>query len=185
MLLETQTLAQIELSDVAVKAGIPKSSAYHFYGDIHELYVELTMVLDEELNVRLAEPLPPLDSWEAIVSALVDRAAVYFRSNPSAQQLMFGPVTPPDIKRSSRNADVAHGGVFERQIDRQFVLPEIPARDRIFFRSIEAIDLMFGLSLIEHDKLVDEMVEEAKTMACAYLGVYIPRLLLSRPQPWS
>lgn len=184
-LLEDRTLAEIELSDVAAKADIPKSSAYHFYGDIHQLYVELALVQDEELNLHLAEPLPPLDSWEAIVSALVDRAAAYFRTNPSAQQLMFGPVTPPDIKRSSRNADVAHGAVFEQQIDKQFVLPHIPARDRIFFRAVEAIDLMFGLSLIEQDQLTDDMIEEAKTIACAYLGAYLPGVLAARPQPLS
>ena len=170
----------IEISDVATLAGIPKSSAYHFYGDIHQLYAELASVQDEELNKVLSEPLPELESWEEIIAALVDRAAVYFRSNFSAQQLMFGPATPPDIKRSSRKADVAHGAVFEGQIDRQFVLPEIPGRDRIFFRAVEAIDLMFGLSLIEQDVLADEMIDEAKTIACVYLGVYLPRILPMR-----
>ena len=179
-LLETRTLYDIEISDVAARAGIPKSSAYYFYGDIHQLYAELASIEDEELNEVLSEPLPGLESWEDIVGALVDRAAVYFRGNSSAQQLMFGPVTPPDIKRSSRKADVAHGAVFERQIDRQFVLPEIPGRDRIFFRAVEAIDLMFGLCLIEHDSLTDEMIGEAKTIACAYLGVYLPRQMTAR-----
>ncbi|WP_447725854.1 TetR family transcriptional regulator [Sphingomonas koreensis] len=179
-MLETRTLNEIELSDVAAMAQIPKSSAYHFFDDIHHLYAELATVQDEELNAVLAGPLPRLNSWEEIVSALVDRAAVYFRSNPSAQQLMFGQATPPDIKRSSRKADVAHGGVFEDQIDRQFVLPELPGRDRIFFRAVEAIDLMFGLSLIEEGSLTDEMVGEAKAIACAYLGVRIPRLLPMR-----
>ncbi len=179
-MLETCTLSDIELSDVAATAGIPKSSAYHFYGDIHQLYADLATVQDEELNAVLSEPLPRLGSWEAIVAALVDRAADYFRSNQSAQQLMFGPVTPPDIKRSSRNADVAHGVVFEEQINRQFLLPDIPGRDRLFFRAVEAIDLMFGLSLIEEDRLTEEMIGEAKTIACAYLGAYIPRFLVER-----
>lgn len=181
-MLETNTLYAIEISDVAALAGIPKSSAYHFYGDILELYAELAALQDEELNHLFAEPLPRLQSWEDIVAALVDRSAVYFRRNLSAQQLMFGPATPPDIKRSSRKADLAHGAVFEEQVDRQFVLPEIPGRDRIFFRAVEAIDLMFGLSLIEHDELTDEMIGEAKTIACAYLGVYLPRLLPGREE---
>ena len=179
-MLETRTLSELELSDVAATAGIPKSSAYHFYSDIHQLYAELAAMQDEELNLVLSEPLPRLESWEAIVGALVDRSADYFRNNQSAQQLMFGPVTPPDIKRSSRNADVAHGAVFEEQINRQFVLPDIPGRGRLFFRAVEAIDLMFGLSLIEEERLTDEMIGEGKTIACAYLGAYIPRLLAER-----
>ena len=176
-LLETRTLHEIELSDVAALAGIPKSSAYHFYGDILQLYAELAVLLDEELNAVLSEPLPELPNWEAVVGALIDRAASYFRGNPSGQQLMFGPVTPPDIKRSSRNADIAHSAVFKAQIGDQFVLPDFPGRDRVFFHAVEAIDLMFGLSLIEQNGLVDEMIAEAKTIACAYLGVYLPRLL--------
>lgn len=39
---------------------------------------------------------------------------------------------------------------------------------------------MFGLSLIEYDLLTDEMIGEAKTIACAYLGVYLPRILPAR-----
>ncbi len=181
-MLDERMLNEIELSDVAALAGIPKSSAYHFYGDIHQLYAELATLQDEELNQLLTRPLAPLESWEAIVSALIDRAAAYFLDNVSAQQLMFGAFSPPDIKRSSRNADIAHGGVFEAQIDRQFVLPAMPRRDRIFFRAVEAIDLMFGLSLIEEGRLTGDMIAEAKTIACAYLGVYIPRLLPLRPE---
>lgn len=179
-LLDTRSLPEIELSDVAAQAGIPKSSAYHFYSDIFKLYTELASLLDYELNLVLSQPMPELPSWEAIVSVLVERAADYFRSNPSGQQLMFGTATPPDIKRSSRNADVVHGAVFESQIDRQFVLPSFPNQDRVFFRAVESIDLMFGLSLIEHGELTEEMIVEAKTIACAYLGVYIPRSLHRR-----
>ncbi|MEK7266067.1 MAG: TetR/AcrR family transcriptional regulator [Pseudomonadota bacterium] len=179
-LLSERTLNEIELSDVAALAGIPKSSAYYFYRDIYALYAELAALHDEELNAVFAAPLPRLANWEAIIGLLIDRAAAYFHENSSARQLMFGPQTPPDIKWVSRIADKTHSAVFERQIDQQLVLPGFPARDRVFFRAVEAADLMFGLSILEFDALTEEMVEEAKTMTCAYLRVYIPPALQRR-----
>lgn len=179
-MLTTKTLQEIELSDVAAMAGIPKSSAYHFYSDIHSLYAELASIEDEELREVFLQPVPEAESWVEILFVLIDRAAAYFRANRSAQQLMLGPATPPDIKRSSRMADVAHGAVYEQQINAQFVLPDIPDRDRKFFCAVESIDLMFQLSLIERDVLDDAFVEEAKTIASAYLGAFIPRVLAKR-----
>lgn len=179
-MLATKTLQEIELSDVAAMAGIPKSSAYHFYSDIHSLYAELAAIEDEELRELFLQPIGEADSWEEILFVLIDRAADYFRDNRSAQQLMLGPATPPDIKRSSRMADVAHGAVYEQQINQQFMLPEIPDRNRKFFCAVEAVDLMFHLSLIECDALDDVFVEEAKIIASAYLGAFIPRILPKR-----
>lgn len=179
-LLTERTLAQIELSDVAALAGIPKSSAYYFYGDIHALYAELAALHDEELNDAFAAPMPRLKDWEAVIGLLIDRAADYFFENSSACQLMFGPQTPPDIKWISRSADKTHSAVFEEQIDRQFLMPEFPDRDRVFFRAVEAADLMFGLSILEFGALTELMVEESKIMACAYLRVYIPPILPRR-----
>lgn len=180
-LLEQEMLNAIVLPDVAARAGIPKGSAYYFYPDIHALLADLAALHDEELNALLVQPLPPAESWQAVIAALIERSADYFWANRSAQQLMFGPHTPPDIKRTSRTADFTHAAVFEAQVDRQFVLPQFPDRDRIFFRAVEAVDLMFGLSLLEYDALERHMVGEAHRMACAYLDGYIPATLPRRP----
>jgi len=118
--------------------------------------------------------MPQVSSWQDIVREFARRAGGYFSENVSAQKLMFGPKTPPDIKRASRGADIRHGELLESCIDAVFVLPDLPERSRIFFRAVEAMDLMFGLSLIEYDALVDPMVQEAHRIAIAYLELYVP-----------
>lgn len=171
---------QITLVDVAARAGIPKSSAYHFYADALELYNELVAMLDAELQAAIAEPIGAAEGWEQIFGEVIDRAALYFEAHPAAQQLMLASQTPPAVKRSSRRADIETSGLIEQHIDAQFVMPEIPDRSRIFFHAVEAADLMFGLSLFQHGALRTDMVDEAKKMACAYLGLYLPRFLPRR-----
>ncbi|MDA5192930.1 TetR family transcriptional regulator [Govanella unica] len=171
---------KITLVDVAERAGIPKSSAYHFYADILELYNELVAILDTELQAVIAQPITPVTGWEQVVGEVIDRAAAYFEAHPAAQQLMLSSQTPPAVKRSSRRADIETSHLIEQHIDTHFVMPDIPDRSRIFFHAVEAADLMFGLSLFQHGMLLDSMVEEAKKMACAYLGLYLPRFLRRR-----
>ncbi len=173
-LLQERRLDEIALTDVAAEADIPKSSAYHFFPDLNALYAELAAGEDADLNVILSEPLESVAEWKDIVQTIIGRAATYFRANRSAQQLMFGPTTPPDIKRSSRSADLRHGAVMADQIKLQFQLSDFPDQDRIFFRAVEIIDLMFGLSLLEFDELRDEMIDEAYRAAVAYLSIYLP-----------
>jgi AcrR family transcriptional regulator len=173
-LLQERRLDEVALPDVASAADIPKSSAYHFFADLNALYAELAATLDAELNVVLAEQIEAVAEWKDIVQTIISRAATYFRANRSAQQLMFGPTTPPDIKRSSRSADMRHGAVLSDQIKIQFQLSDFPNQDKVFFRAVEIIDLMFGLSMLEFDELRDDMIEEAYRAAVAYLLLYLP-----------
>jgi len=179
-LLAERESSQITLAEIAARAEVPKSSAYHFYTDALELFVELVSILDAEFQHAIARPLDRVESWELLIGIVIDRGAAFFEDNPAAQQLMLSSQTPPAIKRYSRRADVETSRLIEELVDSQFVLPEIPDRDRIFFYAIEAADLMFGLSLFERGVLLREMVEEAKRMCCAYLALYIPRHLPRR-----
>lgn len=179
-LLADHEIDQISMIDVAAHAGIPKSSAYHFYVDIIELYSELAAQLDGELQSLIAEPISNIQNWEQVIGIVIDRAASFFEANRAAQQLMFGPNAPPKIKRSSRSADIETSGIIEQHLDKLFVLADVPNRSRLFFRSVEVADLMFGLSLFEYGELRQEMVEEAKMISCAYLALYIPRILPRR-----
>ncbi|QEH79052.1 TetR/AcrR family transcriptional regulator [Sphingomonas sp. C8-2] len=179
-LLAERESSQITLADIAARAEVSKSSAYHFYTDAIELFVELVSLLDGEFQQAIARPVAQVADWEELMGIVIDRAAGYFEDNPAAQQLMLSSQTPPAIKRYSRRADVDTSRLIENLIDAHFVLPDLPDRSRIFFYAIEAADLMFGLSLFERGALLREMVDEAKRMSCAYLGLYIPRHLPRR-----
>ncbi len=183
-LLQTRDLDTISLADVAKHAGVAKGSAYYFYRDIHDLYMELAQAIGLELQDSLKNSLEgPYKTWPEIVSACIDAGCAYYAANPAARQLLVGPKSPPEIKRTDRANDIDLSKVFESQMDKYFVLPDVPERSEIFFRAIEIADLMFSLSVMESGEITEAMADEAMKATTAYLSLYIPQSLPKRSGP--
>jgi AcrR family transcriptional regulator len=181
-LLSHRDLGEIGLTDVARAARIPKGSAYHYYGDILDLYVQLIAVMGEEMLQDVRRPFRGRapSSWSDIVAALVRRGAQYFANDRAARQLLISPKTPPELKLKDRQSDKHIARLFEEQIERSFVLPALEGRTAIFFRAVEIADLMFGLSMLEHGEITPQMTEEAVRGVVGYLRAHIPANLPKR-----
>ena len=187
-LLETHQLDALSLADIAGHAGVPKASAYHFYANVHELYGELSRFIAVELREDQFRPLETAATgWQAVMAIAIERGAAFFNASTAARQLILGPKSPPEIKRSDRKADYELARSIQAQIGERFVLPELPGRDDLFFRAVEIADLMFCLSVLDHDRVTDAMLDEAKKAAVAYLGLYLsdslPSVLESASTP--
>ncbi len=181
-LLAHHDLDEISLADVARAARIPKGSAYHYYRDIMDLYVQLIAVMGQEMLEDVRRPLrgaPPTE-WTGIVAALVRRGADYFDDHRAARQLLISPKTPPQLKLRDRQSDRRIAQLFEDQIDRQFVLPVRPDRTAIFYRAVEIADLRFSLSMHEHGTIRPEMTVEAIRAVVGYLRGHFPATLPAR-----
>lgn len=162
------------LADVCAAAGIPKSSGYHFYRDIHALYGDLAARLECDLSEALRVPDDIAGSWRMRLARYIDMATIFFGERPHAQKLMIGPKTPPDIKRAGRAADKGHGLQLEAWLTGS--IAPTPARGwpvPIYYFAIEIIDLMFGLSLLEEGRLSAAMVNQATQAVSAYLAPYL------------
>ena len=181
-LLAHRDLDEISLADVARAARIPKGSAYHYYGDIMDLYVQLIGVLGDEMLEEVRRPIQgrALHSWADVVAVLIRRGAHYFNDHRAACQLIISPKTPPELKLRDRQSDKRIGKLFEEHIDRRFVLPERDARTAIFFRAVEIADLMFCLSMLEHGVITPGMTEEAIHAVIGYLRAHLPATLPRR-----
>ena len=181
-LLAHHDLDELSLADVARVARIPKGSAYHYYSDIMDLYVQLLAVLGEEMLADVRRPIrgnPPA-AWTDVIASLVRRGAHYFGTHRAARQLLISPKTPPELKLRDRQSDAQIGKLFEQQVESRFVLPEHPERSAIFFRAVEIADLMFSLSMLEHGAITDEMTEEAVRAVVGYLLAHFPAALPRR-----
>lgn len=173
-LLAEQDLDTINLTDVALKAEMPKTSAYHFYTNIKDLYIALVGDIEEELHKALSQPLKPSPkSWQQVIEQMLDLGVAFYESNPAARQLLIGPKTLPDIKLCDRDSDITLGAIFEEQVLRYFDFPAIPNRQKVFFRMVEIADLMFALSMLESGEITAEMSDEAKRASIAYLDSYL------------
>lgn len=180
-LLESRELDAISLGDVAAAAGVPKSSAYHFYADIKDLYASLLASMQEELQAVLEAPIrSPVRNWQHIVEILTQRGAAFFARSRASMQLQIGPKIPVDLKLRDRGNDAVLGSIHERHIDQHFELPDIPERPTVFFRAVGIADLMFMLSVLEHGRITPGMAREATLAMCAYLECKIPAELPRR-----
>ena len=181
-LLAHRDLDEISLADVARAARIPKGSAYHYYDDILDLYVQLIGVFGEEMLEDVRRPLKGRSpsSWVEIVAALVRRGADYFNDHRAARQLLISPKTPPELKLKDRQSDKRIAKLFEEQIEERFVLPRSADRTATFFRAVEIADLMFSLSMLEHGSITPQMIEEAIRGVTGYLRAHLPASLPRR-----
>lgn len=180
-LLHSRRLTELTLSDVAAEAEVPKSSAYHYFADIEDLYGHLLLILHQEVQVALAAPLvAPFTSWTEVVARLIERGVRHFAADPAAQQLLVDPAASPDLRLGVFKCDVALGGIFAQQINAHFELPAVADQSGIFFRAVEIAGLMFCLSFVDHGRITRGMMQEATRAANAYLGLYIPAKLPRR-----
>jgi AcrR family transcriptional regulator len=181
-LLAHRDLDEISLADVARAARIPKGSAYHYYDDILDLYVQLIGVFGEEMLEDVRRPLKGRAprAWTEIVAALVRRGAEYFNDHRAARQLLISPKTPPELKLKDRQSDKRIAKLFEEQIEERFVLPQSPDRTETFFRAVEIADLMFSLSMLEHGSITPRMTLEAIRGVTGYLKAHLPDSLPRR-----
>jgi AcrR family transcriptional regulator len=181
-LLSHRDLDEISLADVARAARIPKGSAYHYYDDILDLYVQLIGVFGEEMLEDVRRPLRGRSprTWVEVVAALVRRGADYFNDHRAARQLLISPKTPPELKLKDRQSDKRIAKLFEEQIGQRFVLPRSAGRTAMFFRAVEIADLMFSLSMLEHGSITPQMTEEAIRGVTGYLKGHLPESLPRR-----
>ena len=178
-LLEQQPLDEISLKSIAAEAGIPVGSAYHFYGNANDVYIELAQQFSSTFGAAIAEPYTGecTASWQGLFREAINRGVSIYRQQPAYAQLIIGAKAPPEIKLADRESDAEIGRLFEEVICRHFDYRPFPAHDDVFFHAVEIVDLFLTLSVIRHGEITDHMVEEAARAALAYLREYMPARL--------
>lgn len=181
-LLDEQGFEEVSLADIAKRAQIPTASAYHFYPNANAVFAAVAQQFGESLEEALSAPYsgPSTDSWQAILREAIDRAVKIYRDKPAYRQLIISGKAPAEIKLSDRSHDEQVGQILIDAVSQHFVVPEFPRMQEIFFYATEIADLMFTLSMIKHDNITDEMVEEAKRSIVSYLRTYLPEVLSPR-----
>lgn len=180
-LLRTSDLAAISMQDISDHSQIPQSSLYYFFSNINEIYSAIADELAKEL-IEIG-PVVPKDagSWQELVAEFVQGAAHYFNGHKDAQQLLLGPRAIPEIRHAACMEDYRFGRQLHGLLDRQFHLPAMADPVGVCFRAIELCDTIFSLSVSEHGRVTAEMEAESLIVVEAYLGCYLPRVLLKKP----
>ncbi len=174
-LLGEMDIAEITFADVAERAKLPKSSAYHFYANIDEVFAEVAVEYNNTLLDILSE-LPQqsqVQHWWDIVDIQVDRAIAFYGREEAARQLIISGKTSAEIKQKDRNNDQNMSTNLYHILNTFFELPAIDNRSDIFYIWVEIVDLIFTMSQMKYGFITPGMAGEAKRAAKAYLGTYL------------
>ncbi|QJY38894.1 TetR/AcrR family transcriptional regulator [Vibrio europaeus] len=175
-LLNERDISEVTFADIAATAGVPKSSSYHFYANSDDLYAELASYYGVEL-LGLLSAKPERDlvtQWHDIVDILIDRAMQFYRSEAAARQLFISGKTSPIIKQKDRSNDSLIAKALLEMFNHYFDVPDFAMRDEVFFIWVELVDTVFTVSQMKHGDITAEYANEARRVAKAYLGTYLP-----------
>lgn len=178
----TRPLPAVTYAAICARASVPPSSAYHFYPDLDALFRALLVSGREGFDAALMRPLRASQerSWQAVVEALVGRAAHYNRTHPIAARLAIGGHTPPQLKRLDRDADRVRAGLALAALERLFVVPRMRHKRQVAFVATEIVDAVFTISMIESGRLTRAYVTLAKRAVVGFLGQYFDARLPRR-----
>ena len=181
-LLDNHPLDRVSLKDIAAEAGIPVGSAYHFYTNASDVYVDLAQQFAQTLSEAISLPYTGecTGSWQGLFREAIRRAVKIYQQQPAYAQLIIGGKAPPEIKLADRDSDAQIGRLFEDIISQHFTYAPFPSHDEVFFYAVEIVDLFLSLSVMKFGEITDRMVIEAETAALAYLREYMPSQLPPR-----
>jgi AcrR family transcriptional regulator len=165
----------ISFRDIAAEAGVPEGSAYHFFANRFDIFTALASELCGEFVKPHMRPVPKSrrTSWQALADYLVDVGARVYAANPPARQLLIGGKTPPEVKQADRINNRSVSDVMFDVFSKHFALPDTKPMHEAFYYFIEITDLFFTLSIIEHGRITQAMLDEAKRAGRGYLGTYL------------
>ncbi len=173
----------VSFADVCQKAEIPRPSAYHFFPDIKAIFLGLRLLHAEsviEAGLQLQEET--FATWPQYLFRLVDVGVKATTDEPAFPPLLYG--SGPNFSETreiGRSTDARLARLALDGMDRRFVLPVWPERDRVFAVGFAVIDSILRLSFRTEGAITEWMVAEAKRAALAYLRGYLPEFCPARP----
>lgn len=182
-LLETLDPAMVSVHRLAAELEMPAASIYHFFPEAPLVFVALA-----ERYLRGFEEAADdtaaleFDTWQELQTHGFREVRAFFNANTPARKVLLGPAISSDIRTRDLQSDMEMAKRGIAQMNRMFVMPEMPD---LLERSIELIvisDALWALSIYRHDTITEEMEEQARRARIAYSRTYLPEYMPKRPK---
>ena len=174
------------LGDVAMRAGIAKGSAYHFFPNLNAVFIALVERYDRIFIGIVSEPVRASNvrTWEDIIDIHFERARAYINANPAALCLLIGPGRTWESRLADAVGDTNISKHMIETISRFFVVPATPPPEQLMHLGIQILNGFWELSVQTHGRVTDQFSRETTRAICAYVGNYWPRHLERKlPEP--
>ena len=171
----SRPISEITLADVCEVAGIPRASAYHFFPNVHAIFLALRFLNAGEILAGLQSvEVTKYPNWQAYVTAVIEKASEVLQSDLTVARLVYETNTP-DFEGN------AFGSEMDKQItgliyDNLAKVYKIPTRDTLQTQLLVGYGIVngvFTLSYRTHQKITDVYRKEATTAVLAYMRGYL------------
>ncbi|MEH6549769.1 MAG: TetR/AcrR family transcriptional regulator [Pseudomonadales bacterium] len=179
-LLEQREITEISLSDIAAHAGIPVGSSYHFFPNVTAIYSAVMIQYSYEIAdfAMAVEGIKEGEQWVVLIESICDRIVEFYETHRAYEQIRLSGKTSADIKYNrQRKSGSEVAPMMVELIEKYFVLPEIPNRDRVTQNFLHIIDALYSYTFMEFGCINEQGSTEAKRAGIAYLKLYFPEYL--------
>jgi AcrR family transcriptional regulator len=162
----------LTVQKLALEAGVPMPSVYHFFPGPVAVSVGLSERYLAGLSEAIGQPLPDADamSWQDIVAILMRRAVAYYTAHPYAQRLILGSDHSAQIRQSDLANNRLLASFVAELIGRKF--PHV-APDTLLAAIMVGItigDAVLTLSIHEQGQITPDYGQEAVVAICGYMS---------------
>ena len=181
-LLASEGVASLSIYSVAERAGIPPSSAYHFFAGVPALLEALTADIHAAFRASLQAPIEhdSLDNWRDLSRVVEMRMLDIYNADAAARQLILAQHSLTEINQADRQHDIELGHLMLEVFNRHFHLPALPDDVDVFALAMELGDRVYARSVQLHGEITPRMAVEGMRVFDAYVGLYLPVYLPKR-----
>lgn len=183
-LLEEQDFNTIGVYDIAKRANVLPTSAYHFLPTPEAAFLALAKRYLVEQREFIERPFDrsKIQNWPDLFNLRSDRT-VEFMNNNKAYRKLFLSGNSADIRRVDEDNISTVSSAFYDWLDQHVVMPYLPNPKLKFTSLIGIWDGIWAASYAEYGYIAPDYIHEARVAALAYCKTFLPDVLPLRPPP--
>ena len=184
-LLAAEGVSSLSIYSVAQRAAIAPSSVYHFFPSVPALLQALTSDVHGAFRACLKQPVAhdELNGWRDLSRIIEQRMLTIYHQDAAARQLILAQHGLTEVTRADSQHDLELGQLMHGLFMRHFELPVLPQEVDVFALAMELGDRVYARSIQINGSITPRMAEEGARVVDAYLGLYLPPYLPTRPSP--
>jgi AcrR family transcriptional regulator len=178
LLLERET-HDIGVYDVAHQAGVPPTSAYHFFPTQEAIFLALAERYLQKLRLAAEAPtnLENVERWPDYIEERYYVVVNFFNTHLPARKLLIGPAVGSEIK----NLDLADVDRYSQgwyaTMNKVFVMPYVKDPSFKFTILVAIYDGVWMSSYAKFGYITEKFAREGLAAGISYLETFLPKTI--------
>lgn len=178
-LLHDREAAEIGLYDVAHRAGVPPTSAYHFFPTKESVFVALAERYLQKMHAMLEAPidLSKIERWPDWIADRNRRVVQFFNESLPTRKLLIGSAVGSEIKNLDFADIDSNASATYAAMNQIFIMPYLQDPTLKFTVLIGIYDGVWMSSYARHGYITPTYAREALEAGIAYLSTFLPQAI--------